>query len=123
MIIVARHLVEYTDHRIVIILQGLRGRSPPRPGSHGTVGAITRDGASSINVVAISRSSRCDGYPVNVLLYFRDYQKCLLSEERFGSYSSKMLRVVRWRNPLGKTRHHKVSLVRIRLNLGEHSTH
>jgi hypothetical protein len=38
---VARHLAEYTDHRVVTVLQGSRGRSPPRP-SRGMVGAISR---------------------------------------------------------------------------------
>jgi hypothetical protein len=71
-IVVARHSVEYTDHRVVTILQGLRGRSPPRP-SHGMVGAITRDRVSSRSVVAISRSSTYGGLiPVDALLFLSD---------------------------------------------------
>jgi hypothetical protein len=70
--IVARRLVENTDHRVVTILRGLRGRSPPSPASHGMVGAITRDRASSISVVAIkSRSSTYGGLiSIDILLYF-----------------------------------------------------
>jgi hypothetical protein len=56
--VVARRLVEYTDHRVLAILQRLRGRSPPRP-SHGMAGAqpIASDRASSIRVVAICQMS------------------------------------------------------------------
>jgi hypothetical protein len=51
-------LVECTDHRVVTILRGLRDRRPPKPSlSHGMVGAMTRDRASPISVVAVSQMS------------------------------------------------------------------
>jgi hypothetical protein len=110
---VARHSVEYTDHRVVTIFQGLRGRSPPGP-SHGMVGSITRDRASSVNVVAISRSSMYGGLTsqaVDVLLYFSDIRNACCQKETSESYSSIRLCTI-WHHPLGKNRCHKVGLVR-----------
>jgi hypothetical protein len=56
-------------------MQRLRGRDPPRPShgvKHGVVEVIPGDRASSISVIAISRSSRYGGLnrliPVDVLL-------------------------------------------------------
>jgi len=51
---VARHLAEYTDLRVVTILQVLRGRGPRSSPRHGMVRAITRDRAS-MTVVAIGQ--------------------------------------------------------------------
>jgi hypothetical protein len=114
--IIARYLVEYTDHRVITILQGLRPlrvRSPPRSPGHGVVGAINKDRASSISVVAISRSSTYGGLiSVDVLLYFWAVRNACCQKEASGSYSSIRLWIVGWRHPLDNTRCHKVGLVR-----------
>jgi hypothetical protein len=112
-IIVARYLVECTDHRVVTILQGLRGRSTPRP-SHDMIGAITRDRASSISAVAIS-STYGGLISVDVLLYLRAIRNACCQKETSGSYSIMRLCVVGGvggRHPLDKTRCHKVGLMK-----------
>jgi hypothetical protein len=84
------------------------------------VGAITRDGSSSININIVSIFRTCvyggltsESVAVDVLLYFSRYQKCLLSErKRLGSYSIIGWWIVGWRHPLGKNRRHEVGLVR-----------
>jgi hypothetical protein len=102
-------LVECTDHRVVSILQVLRPlrvRRSPGPSHwhqwHGMVGAMTRDRASSINVVAISRSSTHGGLnrlnrlisqAADVLLYFEQSEMLAVRKRRLIQW----YRVVRCR--------------------------
>lgn len=111
--IVSKYFTLYTDHGVVANMQGLSGWDPPRP-SHGVVEVIPRDRASSIRVIAISRSGRSGGLiPVDVLLKIWGHQKSLLSERRIsGSYGRIILCIVGWRHPLGKARGRRVVLMR-----------
>ena len=96
-------LAECTNHLVVSILQVLRIRRPPGPSHwhqwHGMVGAITRDRASSINVVAISRSSTYGGLnrlisqAVDVLLHFEQSEMLAVRKRRRIQW----YRVVRYR--------------------------
>lgn len=72
---------EYTDHRVVAIVLGSKGRGPQRP-CHGEVEVIPGDRASSIRVIVIGRSSRYGSLiSVDIRLIFSIDQKCLLSKK------------------------------------------
>jgi hypothetical protein len=112
MIVPKHSVLEHTNHRVVAIVLGLKGRGPPRL-CHGGVEVIPGDRASSIRVIAKGRSSMSSGLiSVDIRLKFRAIRNVCCRKKTSGSYSGIRLCIVGWHHPRGKARSNIVGLMR-----------